>query len=246
MFYLLPIMSISEYLDAVELHFKNQSGAVDISCHQSVCKLPHCFITISRQAGAGAIPIGNKITEFLNNDKKVDWPYPWTVFDKNLVYTVLDEHHLPEKFEKYMPEDKVSQISDVLDELLGFHPSSLALVHKTSETILHLAQVGNVVIVGRGASIITRKLKGGFHVRLVGSLKKRVQRVMEHSNVDMKQAEELIAKWDRGRKKYIKEYLKKNDEDPLLYDLIINTDYISYDNAARIILLSMLCSREIA
>lgn len=228
-------MSISEYLDAVELHFKNQSRAVNISCNQNVGKLPHCFITISRQAGAGAISVGNKVTEFLNHDKKVDWPYPWTVFDKNLVYTVLDEHHLSEKFEKYMPEDKVSQISDVLDELLGLHPSSLALVHKTSETILHLAQVGNVVIVGRGASIITRKLKGGFHVRLVGSLKKRAQRVMAHSKVDIKQAEELIAKWDKGRKKYIKEYFKKNDEDPLLYDLIINTDYISYDNAARFI-----------
>ncbi len=239
-------MSISEYLDAVELDFKNKSAAVDISCHQCTGILSHCFITISRQAGAGAISIGNKITELLNNDKKVDWSYPWTVFDKNLVYTVLDEHHLPEKFGKYMPEDKVSQISDVLDELLGLHPSSLALVHETSETILHLAQVGNVVIVGRGAGIITRKLKGGFHVRLVGSLKKRAQRIMEHSNVNMKQAEKLIAKCDKHRKKYIKEYLKKNDEDPLLYDLIINTDYISYDNAARIILLSMLCSQGTA
>jgi len=69
---------------------------------------------------------------------------------------------------------------------------------------------------------------------------------MEHSNVNMKQAEKLIAKCDKHRKKYIKEYLKKNDEDPLLYDLIINTDYISYDNAARIILLSMLCSQGTA
>jgi len=237
--------SISEYLDSIELHFKNQSGESDISLRQKAGKLPHSFITISRQAGAGAISVGNKVIELLNNDKKLSWPCPWTLFDKDLTNTVLEEHHLPEKFKKYMPEAKISQISDILEDLLGLHPPSLILVHNTSETILHLAHIGNVVIVGRGASIITRTHEGGFHVRLVGSLEKRVQRVMEYSKVDMKQAEELIAKWDKDRKKYIKEYFKKNNEDPLLFDLVINTDYISYDNTARMILHSMLCSRGI-
>ncbi len=44
-------MSISEYLDAVGLNFKNHSGAVGICYQQGASKLPHCFITISRQAG---------------------------------------------------------------------------------------------------------------------------------------------------------------------------------------------------
>ena len=239
-------MSVSEYLDSIELHFKNKSGGENNSYHQDVGKLPHCFITISRQAGAGAISIGNKITEFLNNDTRADWPYPWIVFDRNLVNTILEEHRLSEKLEKYIPEDRVSAISDVLEELIVLYPPSPAIVHKTSEAFLHLAQIGNVVIVGRGASIITRKLKGGFHVRLVGSLKKRVQRVMEHSKVNMKQAEELISRWDNGREKYIKEHFKKDDEDPLSHDLIINTDCISYGDVARIIILSMICSRGIA
>lgn len=160
--FFITIMSISEYLDSVELHFKNQSGAVDINCHPSVGKLPHCFITISRQAGAGAISVGNKVTEFLNNDEKINWSSPWIVFDKNLVNTILEEHRLSEKLGKYMPEDKVSQVNDIFEELLGLHPSSIALVHKTSETILHLAQIGNAVIVGRGASIITENSKGAF------------------------------------------------------------------------------------
>lgn len=238
-------MSISEYLDSIELHFKNQSSGPDLDSRQKQSKLPHSFITISRQAGAGGLSVGNKVTELLNNDKELYLPCPWTVFDKNLINIVLEEHHLPKKFKKYMHETNISQVDDILEELLGLHPSSIALVHKTSETILHLAQIGNAVIVGRGSSIITRKLKGGFHVRLVGSLGKRVQRVIEHSKVTMDQAEDLIAKWDKGRKKYFKDYFNKNDEDPLLFDLIINTDYISYDKTARIIKHSMLCSQGI-
>ena len=238
-------MSISEYLDSIELHFKNQDSEANVGSSQKSRKLPHSFITISRQAGAGGISVGNNVAKLLNDDKELCWPCPWTVFDKNLINTVLEEHNLPKKYKKYMHETNISQIDDILEELLGLHPSSITLVHKTNETILHLAQIGNAVIVGRGSSIVTRKLKGGFHVYLVGSLEKRVQRVMEHSKVTRGQAEDLIAKWDKGRKKYFKDYFNKNNEDPLLFDLIINTDYISYDNAAGIIKHSMLCTQGI-
>lgn len=239
-------MSISEYLESVESHLKNQSEGVNSGPRQNADKPPHCFITISRQAGAGAISIGNEITDCLNNDKKIKWPCPWTVIDKHMVNTILEEHHLPEKFKKYLPESKISQIDDILGELMGLHPSSIALVHRTSETILHLVHAGNVVVVGRGANIITRGLQGGTHIRIVGSEKRRIHRVMEHSNVSAKEAGKLISQWDKGRKKYFKEYFNVNIEDPLLYDLTINTDYVSYKNAANIIVHSMLCSLGLA
>lgn len=238
-------MSISEYLDSIGLHFKNQDSESGTSSSQKSGELPNSFITISRLAGAGGISVGNKITELLNNNKKLSWPCPWTVFDKNLINTVIEEHNLPEKFKKYMTESNISQIDDILGEFLGLHPSSIALVHRTNETILHLAQIGNAVIVGRGSGIITRRLKGGFHVHLVGSLEKRVQRVMEYSKVTCAQAKDLIAKWDKGRKKYFKDYFNKDNEDALLFDLTINTDNVSYDNTAKIITHSMLYSQGI-
>jgi len=237
-------MSVSRFLEAVSLSNKYQNSDTKEASLQDKRKFSRLFITISREAGAGSINIGKKLAEFLNSDKTVNWPCPWTVFDKELIKTVLEDHHLPERWEKYMPEDKHSKIQDILDELFGLHPASIVLVHRTSETILHLAQIGNVILVGRGASIITRKLEWGFHVRLVGSLRKRTQRVMEFSKVDKTQAEELIAKWDKGRKKYLNEYFNKNIDDPLLYDLIINTDFVSHDNAAKIIANAALCSRR--
>jgi len=38
-----------------------------------------------------------------------------------------------------------------------------------AETILHLAEQGNVILIGRGANLVTRELQHVFHVRLVGS-----------------------------------------------------------------------------
>lgn len=222
-------------LGPVNSYFKSLSFSKDDASLKGKGKLSRLFITISRQPGAGAITIGEKTAEFINNKKEANWPRPWTVFDKNLIKSVLEEHNLPDEFEKYMPEGKISQIQDILDDLFGVHPPAIALVHKTSETILHLAQTGNVILVGRGADIVTREIEGGFHIRLIGSLGNRVQRVMEFSRLDKKEAEKLIAKAEKDRKKYFKEYFSKNAEDPLLYDMLINTDFISYDNAAKMI-----------
>lgn len=194
------------------------------------------FVTISRKAGAGGITVGEKLCEYLReHDRNARYVCPWTVFDKNLVEQVIRDHNLPEKVARFMAEDKISEVEDILEELFGVHPSQWTLVHKTSQTILNLAQMGHVILVGRGANVITRRLANGFHVRLVGSLPKRINYMMERFRLTEKQASSLIKKKDQGRKHYLKKYFDKDIDDPLLYDLVVNTDHVSYDEAARII-----------
>ena len=198
-------------------------------------QLPMPFITISRQAGAGGITVGEKLTYFLNeyDNGKIS---PWTLFDQNLIEAVLKEHNLPQNFSKFMNEDKVSEAQDMMEELFGLHPSAWTLVHKISQTILHLAQMGNVILVGRGANVITQKfLKTGFHVRLVGSLERRIKHIQDYYRLGRDQAIEFIQKEDKGRKRYLKQDFDKDIDDPLLYDVVINTDFISYDDVAQMI-----------
>ncbi len=192
------------------------------------------FVTISRQAGAGGITIGEKLVAYLwENDRGSGCP--WAIFDKTLVNRVLEEHHLPEKISQYMPESKVSQVDDIMEELFNLHPSEWTLIHKTSETILKLAQMGNVILVGRGSNIVARSLENGFHVRLIASPEKRIEHLQEYYKLDRKRALKFMEKEDKGRRDYVKEYFDKNIDDPLLYDLVINTDRISYDQAAKLI-----------
>lgn len=191
-------------------------------------------VTISRQAGSGAHVVAEELVSTLQARARPG-AAPWTVFDRNLVERVLKDHELPERLAEFMPEDRVSGIADTLDELFGVHPLSWTLVRKTADTILRLAELGNVVLIGRGATVITGKLEYVFRVRLVGSVERRVEHVQEYLHLDRVEAAEYVRKQDQGRKRYVKKYYAKDIEDPLLYHVVINTDRVPYSEAGRMI-----------
>lgn len=195
---------------------------------------PRRAITISRQAGAGSHAVARELIATLQA-RTPEGSRPWAMFDRDLVEKVLEDHELPRRLAEYMPEDRVSEISDSMDELFGLHPATRVLVRKTAETILRLAEIGNVVLIGRGSNIITMDLGHVFHVRLVGSLPNRVQHVMEYEGLGQEEAAEYVRSHDLGRRRYVKKYYGSDVDDVLSYDLVINTDRISYDEAARII-----------
>jgi cytidylate kinase len=188
--------------------------------------LPHTkfspTITLSRQTGCEIMAIAGELAGMMQ-DLTPDDSCPWTIFDKNLVERVLEEHKLPRATAKYMPEDRVSAIQDAVEELLGLHPSSRTLVQQTAETIHHVAALGHVILIGRAANIITRNLQNVFHVRLVAPLEVRVERIMAREHLDPKAARELIHKGDLARKRYLKDHFHADIDDALQYDLVLNT-----------------------
>ena len=191
-------------------------------------------VTISRQSGAGGHVMAERLAEYLQAHSPKN-SCSWTLFDRNLVQKVLEDHHLPARLAEFMREDRISEITDTMDELFGLHPPSRTLVRKTADTILHLAELGHVILIGRGANIITNKLDYVFHVRLVGSLDKRAKYIQELNHLNSKAALEFVHSEDRGRRRYVKKYFGADIENPLLYHLVINTDWVDGQQAARMI-----------
>jgi hypothetical protein len=191
-------------------------------------------VTVSRQCGAGGLTMANALAAWLQ-DHGPESQCPWTVFHKNLVHKVLQELNLPERLAQYMPEDKVSGIADAVEELLGLHPPSWRLVRQTTETILQLAELGRAIIVGRAGNVITKGLSNVFHVRLVGSMDRRAERIMGLHNIDRRAAVAFIKKSDGGRKRYVRRYYQQDIDDPLLYDLVINSDGVGEGLAAELV-----------
>jgi hypothetical protein len=194
-------------------------------------------ITISRQTGSGGHSVAEKLLERLQAREPQE-ARPWAIFDRNLVEKVLEDHKLPARLAKFMPENRVSEITDTMDELFGLHPPSWELVRKTSETILHLAQLEHVILIGRGANIITSRLSHVLHIRLVGSLEQRARRLQEVNQISAKEAARLAEREDVARRRYVKQFFGKEIDDPLLYHLVINTDLLSAEEVARMILLA--------
>jgi cytidylate kinase len=86
-----------------------------------------------------------------------------------------------------------------------------------------LAQKGNVLLVGRGGSLILKDYPGAFHIRLVAPADLRVRRVMEHRWVREAQARQLIADTDRQRRQFYQIFFAAEWGNPLDFHLTVNS-----------------------
>jgi cytidylate kinase len=194
-------------------------------------------VTISRQAGCGALAVAQKLADYLQS-RAPEGAAPWTVFDQNLIDKVLEDHNLPARLARLLPENTISRIDDILAELFDVRPSVETIVRQTTETVLRLASLGNVILIGRGSTVTTAKLPHVLHVRLVAPLEKRVEYAHQkynQFNLTADQARKFCRNEDRGRERYFKKYFNADINDPLLYHLIINTGLVNYGDAAKLI-----------
>jgi CMP/dCMP kinase len=191
-------------------------------------------VTLSRETGAGAGSIGHLVTDYLQTRQK-QTSYPWAVFDRNLVEKVLEEHMLPKKMERYMPEDDRFSVRTAIEEILGLHPATWTLTEHTSHAIANLAKRGNVVLVGRGSHIIAAGQPHVFHVRLVAPFEIRVQHAAKYYHLGEKEAVEFARNSDHTRARYVSHHFNARIDNPLAYHLTINTGWVSFEEAAEMI-----------
>ena len=190
-------------------------------------------VTISRMCGSGGRTVASDLAKYLQS--RTSSEHHWTIFDKNLIEKVLEEHHLSRRIAEFVPEGRKSLLAETIEKWRGLHPPTATIVKQTAETIWNLAASGYVILVGRAADAITQELDNVFHVRLVGSLKNRIARVEEVYEMGRTDARDFIKSQDTAKRRYMKGYFDRDIDDPLLYHMIINTDYISYEHAARLI-----------
>ena len=191
-------------------------------------------VTLSRMAGCGAVFVAEKLANYLEQHA----PTPgvkWTIFDRQLMQKVLEDHKLPTSLAQILSEDRMSFVQNTLADIFNVHPTADKMVKLISETILQLAEVGNVIVVGRGANIVTAKLPHVLHVRLVSPLEDRIANVCREYNKTPEEARRYCLEEDPARTRYIKTYFKTDINAPENYHLVINTSRVGYENAAKLI-----------
>lgn len=112
-----------------------------------------------------------------------------------------------------------------------------APAHKSLFEALTLEQASrrNVVIVGRGAQVVLHGMPGVFSVGVVASREVRTDRLMQKLSVSREDAEYYLDKYDLDRIRLIKIVFGTDPTDVLLYDLLINTDHYTADDAADVV-----------
>jgi cytidylate kinase len=103
------------------------------------------------------------------------------------------------------------------------------------EAIEQTAARGNVVITAHAASHVLDPGERTLRVFVTASPRTRARRVSESADVDVASAERTVRASDTGRRDYLKRFYDVAEELPTHYDLVVNTDGISLDEAAALV-----------
>jgi cytidylate kinase len=176
------------------------------------------IITLSRQTGSLGTEIAALIAIQLD----------YRLIDRQLINQAAQQAGTPEA--------ALAAIDEL--GLLGLRPSAkerCAYQQAVQRIMLELAEEGDIVFLGRGGQVILKGRKDTIHVRIIAPLELRISRIANAQKIDQECAKAQIDASDRYHVNYLRRCYGVRWDDPLLYDLIINTQNISPPVAAYVI-----------
>ena len=202
-------------------------------------------ITISRELGSGGRTIGRKLAQKLN----------YRYSDKELIRNLQEKFHLTTSGIEKLKGQKKNWFNDFI-QLVAPAPQADMFIDPDSQYIkefradlttddIHEAEVeiikaiaaeGPCVIAGRSAFFVLQGMENKVDVFISASMEHRIERVMRKQGLSREQAIEVIERVDKGRDNYIKRYTGKSRYDARNYDLCIDVDKLTEDEAVDLIL----------
>jgi cytidylate kinase len=119
----------------------------------------------------------------------------------------------------------VDEATPTTDELRG-------LIRSTIEEI---ARQGDAVISAHAASLALADESDVLRVLITASPETRAKRIAESRECDAKEAEKLVSRGDTNRADYLKRFYKIAAELPTHYDVVLNTDRMTAEQTADVI-----------
>ncbi len=184
------------------------------------------FVTISREYGCGGYSVAQKLNELLDEKRKGSW----FTFTHPIMEQMVGDEKLSAPLIQSESEKRYSFVNWFIDGLVpDYLRSNQSQAFERMKTIiLNLAGRGNCIIIGGGASIITRELAPakfvGLHIRMIGSYTVRVQNIMRKYNLDRGQAERIVDTKQYARARFVEDFTGIKAADPTLYHLTFNND----------------------
>lgn len=195
------------------------------------------IITISRQFGAGGRTLSRMIA------KKLDYLY----LDEIIIEEIAKKARVSEGSVKSMERTAGGKLSklfsimlnqEYIDRILGEERGYLdeelyfKLLH---EIILGLSSKGDVIVMGRGGQYILADNKDAIHIYLVSDMQHKIEFMQRFYKVGAAKAKQMIARGEKMRTNFYSKFGKKNYDDPMLYDLVINRSKVTIEGTIDLI-----------
>ncbi|MFL6352806.1 MAG: AAA family ATPase [Bryobacteraceae bacterium] len=183
------------------------------------------IITIEREYGSGAAAVGKAVADRLG----------WTLWDHEITCEVArrlkcDVQSVEQREERPDPAFyrlvKVFMRGSYEESLQGsaklelLDAEHLALLFERIAT--DIAAKGNSVIIGRGAPWFLRNRDDTLRVFIYASVEEKIRRLKAQGKTQS-EAEDLIARVDRERAAFVKQYYGANWPERYLYHVMINS-----------------------
>jgi CMP/dCMP kinase len=204
-------------------------------------------ITISREYGSGGGEIAARLAQRLN----------WHLFDHEAVERVARRLDITQEEAEARDENESSLGVRIIESFSAIQPVMSAsplpqllhidphVYHEALKRIVdHVVEDGHVVIVGRGTQMMLAKRRDVLHVRVEAPLEQRITYVTRREQLNREEAKARIQDKDGGRERSLMAQYRQRPNNPLLYDLVVNTGLISLDRAVDLIILALTGKAE--
>jgi len=196
------------------------------------------IVTVSRMFGSGGSEVAERIAHELG----------WQLLDNAFVNEVAARLGTPPA-EVEAREERVPSLAQRLAATLALGapeilpgpadaelpPSEERLIEVTERIIMEAASRGHSVIVGRGAQSVLASRQDVIHVFCYAPRPALVARAARRLAIAEKEAEKVVDDTNRQREQYVRTYWKRSWRAYENYHLCLNTDWLSVDGAASIV-----------
>lgn len=195
-------------------------------------------ITISREFGCEAYPAAELLRQELEKQTKESW----SLMDKALLDEVTRNHNLSEQVLHTLGE-KNRFLDEFLSTFSSRWKSDRDYYRLLCRHIIALAEQGNVILMGRGAPIITNRMKNCYHFRIYASPAFKEASIAKRMGIGAAEARELVERRQKERDAFIRDFLDRDPYDLSFYHLVFNNDRNSTAMMARTICTYLLADR---
>jgi cytidylate kinase len=176
------------------------------------------IVTISHAAYSGGSAIAEKVAATLN-------------------YRSINREVLIEASRRYgIPEAKYTEVLETEGRWWERWVESLRLYRITLQAAMcEVAQGGNLVYYGRAGQQLFPGIRHVVKVLIIAPIEYRMQQVKARNGMEAENARQYLKELDKVRTRRFRALFNEDWQDPIGYDLVLNSSKLSLDTAARLI-----------
>jgi cytidylate kinase len=191
---------------------------------KKTAKIP--VVTLCMEPGSGGWHIADKVAQRLEFD----------FFHRDIIHKIAESARISTTVVESLEKERLSGVQDFIASLVKdqyIHPN-IYLEH-LMKVIGTIGKHGHCVIVGRGANFIIPP-KDRFAVRVIAPQDVRIGNVASYYGVPSDTAKRRVLVRENRRRAFVRQSFNADICDPLHYDLMINTQFMSTEVAVEAII----------